>query len=132
MYDLIIKNGTVVDGTGAPRYRADVAIANGNIVDIGTPQGSAKRTIDASDLVVSPGFIDPHTHYDAQVCWDPLLSCSSWHGVTTVIMGHCGVGLAPCKPEDRKQTAMDLVTIESIPYEVLEEGVTWDWVSFAD
>jgi N-acyl-D-aspartate/D-glutamate deacylase len=132
MYDLLIKNGFVVDGTGAPRTRDDVAITDGRIVEIGTVSGPAKRTLDATDLVVTPGFIDPHTHYDAQVCWDPLLSCSSWHGVTTVIMGHCGVGLAPCKPEDRTQVAMDLVTIESIPYEALQQGVPWDWVSFSE
>jgi len=132
MYDLLIKNGVVVDGTGAPRQRADVAVADGRIVEVGSVSGAAKRTIDASDLVITPGFIDPHTHYDAQICWDPLLSCSSWHGVTTVIMGHCGVGLAPCKPDHREQVAMDLVTIESIPYEALRKGVHWEWVSFAE
>ncbi|MDB4959343.1 MAG: hypothetical protein JWO36_6912 [Myxococcales bacterium] len=132
MYDLLIKNGSIVDGTGKPRYRGDIAVSNGQIVEIGQVTGPAKRTIDATDLVVSPGFIDPHTHYDAQICWDPLFSCSSWHGVTTVMMGNCGVGLAPSKPEDRKKSAMDLVAIESIPYDVLERGVTWDWVTFAD
>ena len=132
MYDLLLKNGTVIDGTGAPRRRADVAIANGAIVEIGDVAGPATRTIDAGGLIVSPGFIDPHTHYDAQICWDPLLSCSSWHGVTTVIMGHCGVGLAPCKPDDRQQVAMDLVTIESIPFEALRKGVGWEWTTFAE
>ena len=132
MLDLLLRNGIVVDGTGAPRYRADVGIAGGRIVEVGAVQGPAQRTIDASDLVISPGFIDPHTHYDAQITWDPLLSCSSWHGVTTAIMGHCGVGLAPCRPEHRTQVAMDLVTIESIPYEALRQGVPWDWVSFAE
>jgi N-acyl-D-amino-acid deacylase len=132
VYDLLLTHGTIVDGTGAPRYRGDVGIADGRIVEIGSLSGTAKRTIDADGLVISPGFIDPHTHYDAQVCWDPLLSCSSWHGVTTAIMGHCGVGLAPCRPEHRTQVAMDLVTIESIPFEALRKGVPWDWVSFAD
>jgi len=132
MYDLVVRNGVVVDGTGAPRYRADIAISDGRIVAIGNVDGPAKRTIDAEGLVVSPGFIDPHTHYDAQICWDPLLSCSSWHGVTTAIMGHCGVGLAPCKPSHREQVAMDLVTIESIPYEALRQGVHWEWESFAE
>ena len=132
MHDLLIKNGLIVDGTGTPRFRGDVAVSQGKITAIGEVTGQARRTIDATDLVVAPGFIDPHTHYDAQICWDPMLSCSSWHGVTTVIMGHCGVGLAPCKPDDRKKVAMDLVTIESIPYDVLDEGVTWDWVTFAD
>ena len=132
MFDLLIKNGLVVDGTGTPGYSADLGIRSGTIVEIGKLSGPAKRVIDASHKVVTPGFIDPHTHYDAQVCWDPLLSCSSWHGVTTAIMGHCGVGLAPCKPADRQQVAMDLVTIESIPYEALRKGVPWDWVSFSE
>jgi N-acyl-D-aspartate/D-glutamate deacylase len=132
MHDLLIKNGVIVDGTGAPRFRGNVAVSDGKITAIGDVDGAAHRTIDANGLIVCPGFIDPHTHYDAQICWDPLFSCSSWHGVTTVIMGHCGVGLAPCKPEDRKKVAMDLVTIESIPYDVLAEGVTWDWVTFSD
>ncbi|CAN5129140.1 amidohydrolase family protein [soil metagenome] len=134
MFDLLIRNGLIVDGTGTPGYRGDVALADGRIVEIGdiAHTATARRTIDAKGLVVCPGFIDPHTHYDAQVTWDPLLSCSSWHGVTTVIMGHCGVGLAPCKPEDRDAVAMDLVTIESIPFEALKQGVPWNWVSFAE
>ncbi|MEA2678539.1 MAG: hypothetical protein QOK03_261, partial [Candidatus Binataceae bacterium] len=95
-YDLVIKNGTIVDGTGAPRFRGDVAIDRDRIVQIGKVTESAKREIDASELIVSPGFVDPHTHYDAQICWDPLISCTSWHGVTSVVMGNCGVGVAPC------------------------------------
>ena len=131
-YDLLIKNGTVVDGTGAPRYRADVAVADGQIVEIGKITDGAKRTIDAADLIVAPGFIDPHTHYDAQICWDPLISCSSWHGVTSVLMGNCGVGLAPCRPEVREIAAWDLVNVEAIPFDVLSKGITWDWVSFPE
>ena len=98
-YDLVIKNGTVVDGSGAPGYQADIAVAGGKIVEIGRIKEKGKRTIDASDLIVAPGFIDPHTHYDAQMCWDSLMTCSSWHGVTTVITGNCGVGIAPCRPD---------------------------------
>jgi len=129
-YDLLIKNGTVVDGTGSKPKRADVAIANGKIAEIGKVTEGAKKTIDASDLIVSPGFVDPHTHYDAQICWDPYITSSSWHGVTTVIMGNCGVGIAPCKPESREIAAWDLVNVEAIPFDVLGKGVTWDWETF--
>ena len=130
MLDLVIKNGMVVDGTGAPGRRADVAIQGGKIAAIGKVTESANRVIDASDLIVTPGFIDPHTHYDAQICWDPLVTCSSWHGVTTVIMGNCGVGLAPCKPAERDVATENLVHVEAIPREVLDRGLTWDWESF--
>src|SRR5215813_7787652 len=128
--DLIIRGGTVVDGTGTPGYRADVAIAQGRIVEVGKLRDSAERVIDADGLIVAPGFIDPHTHYDAQICWDPLVTCSSWHGVTTVVMGNCGVGLAPCKPAEREVAAWNLVHVEAIPYEVLNKGITWDWETF--
>lgn len=128
--DLIIRNGLVVDGTGAPRRHADVGIDAGRIVAIGKIDDSAKSIIDASDLVVAPGFVDPHTHYDAQICWDGALTPSSWHGVTSVVMGNCGVGIAPCKPAAREIAMRDLVNVEAIPYEVLERGITWDWESF--
>ena len=128
--DLIIRNGTVVDGTGAPRHQADVAIAQGRIVEVGKVRDGADRIIDAAGLIVAPGFIDPHTHYDAQICWDPLITCSSWHGVTTVVMGNCGVGLAPCKPAERDVAAWNLVHVEAIPYAVLNQGITWDWETF--
>jgi N-acyl-D-aspartate/D-glutamate deacylase len=111
-YDLLIKNGTVIDGTGAPGRRADVAIAGGKIAEIGKIADGAARVVDADGLVVSPGFIDPHTHYDAQICWDPAISPSSWHGVTSVVMGNCGVGIAPCKPEAREVAMRDLVNVE--------------------
>jgi N-acyl-D-aspartate/D-glutamate deacylase len=130
MYDLLIKNGLVVDGTGAPARRADVAVTGGKIADLGSLSGIAKRVIDASDLVVAPGFIDPHTHYDAQICWDGALTPSSWHGVTSVVMGNCGVGIAPCRPEAREIAMRDLVNVEAIPFEVLAAGITWDWESF--
>src|SRR5712692_11063600 len=130
MYDLLIRNGMVIDGTGTPRYRADVAMNGGKIAAIGKVTDGAKKVIDAGDLIVAPGFVDPHTHYDAQICWDPLISCSSWHGVTTVIMGDCGVGLAPCQPQAREVAAWDLVNVESIPFDVLAKGVSWEWESF--
>ncbi|HEY2107607.1 MAG TPA: amidohydrolase family protein [Candidatus Binataceae bacterium] len=129
-YDLLIKNGTVVDGTGAPRYLADVAIAGSRIAAIGKVSGSARKVIDASDLIVAPGFVDPHTHYDAQICWDPQVSCSSWHWITSVVMGNCGVGLAPCKPDVHEIATLDLVNVEGIPARVLNAGITWDWESF--
>jgi len=128
--DLLIKNGTLVDGTGAPARRADVAIAGGKIVEIGKLNGGAARVIDADGLAVAPGFIDPHTHYDAQICWDGAVTPSSWHGVTSVVMGNCGVGIAPCKPETREIAMRDLVNVEAIPFEVLNAGITWDWETF--
>jgi N-acyl-D-amino-acid deacylase len=131
-YDLIIKDGIVIDGTGAPRRRADIAIANGRVVEIGKVSDGAARTIDAGDLVVAPGFVDPHTHYDAQICWDPLVTCTSWHGVTSVVMGNCGVGIAPCKPNVREIAAWDLVNVEAIPFDVLKAGIRWEWQSFPE
>ena len=131
-YDLLIKNGTVVDGTGAPSYQADVAVADGKIAAIGKITDGAKKTLDAADLIVAPGFVDPHTHYDAQICWDPLITSSSWHGVTSLVMGNCGVGLAPCRPENQEIAAWDLVNVEAIPFEVLGKGVTWDWTTFPE
>lgn len=124
--EILIRNGTLIDGTGAPARRADVAIAGGKIV----PPGNAKRIIDAEGLVVAPGFVDPHTHYDAQICWDGATTPSSWHGVTSVVMGNCGVGIAPCKPAAREIAMRDLVNVEAIPFEVLDAGITWDWESF--
>ena len=131
-YDLVIRNGTVVDGTGATRVHADIAVKDGIIVEVGKVAGTATRTIDAKDLIVAPGFVDPHTHYDAQICWDSVTSPSCWHGVTTVMMGNCGVGLAPCRPETREVAAWDLVNVEAIPFDVLSKGVTWDWETFPE
>jgi N-acyl-D-amino-acid deacylase len=129
-YDVLIKNGTVVDGTGAPARRADVAIAAGKIAEIGNIKEGAKKVIDASDLIVAPGFVDPHTHYDAQICWDSYLTSSSSHGVTSVMMGNCGVGIAPCKPNVHEIATWDLVNVEAIPFDVLNKGITWDWETF--
>jgi N-acyl-D-amino-acid deacylase len=131
-YDLLIKNGMLVDGTGAPARRADVAITGGTIAEIGRVTGGATTVIDAADLVVAPGFIDPHTHYDAQICWDGAVTPSSWHGVTSVIMGNCGVGIAPCKPKAREVAMRDLVNVEAIPFDVLNMGITWDWETFPE
>ena len=125
--DIVLRNGTVVDGSGAPARRADIGIAGGKIV----PPGPAKRTIDVEGRVVAPGFIDPHTHYDAQICWDGGITPSSWHGVTSVVMGNCGV-FAPCAPRAREIAMRDLVNVESIPFEVLDAGISWDWESFPE
>jgi len=131
-YDLVIKNGMLVDGTGAPARRADVAITGGTIAEVGRVTDGAARVIDADGLVVAPGFIDPHTHYDAQICWDGAVTPSSWHGVTSVIMGNCGVGIAPCKPKAREVAMRDLVNVEAIPFDVLNMGITWDWETFPE
>jgi len=132
MYDLVIRGGTVVDGTGGSKTIADIAVKDGIIVEIGKISGRTQSSIDATDLIVAPGFVDPHTHYDAQICWDDLTSPSSWHGVTSVMMGNCGVGLAPCRPKDREVASWDLVNVEAIPFEVLRKGVTWDWETFPE
>ena len=131
-YDLLIKSGTVIDGTGAPARRADVAIKGGKIAKIGEVKDGAVRVIDAGDCVVAPGFIDPHTHYDAQICWDPGITPSSWHGVTSVVMGNCGVGIAPCRLQTREIAMRDLVNVEGIPFDVLNAGITWEWESFPE
>jgi N-acyl-D-aspartate/D-glutamate deacylase len=131
-FDLVIRNGLVVDGTGRPGQRADVAIADGRIAEMGQVSGAAKASIDAADCVVAPGFIDPHTHYDAQICWDGALTPSAWHGVTSVVLGNCGVGLAPCRPDTREVAMRDLVNVEAIPFDVLERGISWDWETFPE
>jgi N-acyl-D-amino-acid deacylase len=130
--DLLIRNGTIVDGSGAARYRGDVGIEGDRIVEIGRIRSGAGRTIDADGLVVAPGFIDGHTHMDAQVAWDSLGSCSCWHGVTTVIMGNCGFALAPCKPEAREWFARCLTAVEDIPTEAMLAGIDWTWETFPE
>lgn len=130
--DLVIRGGTVVDGSGKARFTADVGIANGKIVEVGRVTSVAARTIDADGLMVSPGFIDGHTHMDAQVAWDPLGTCSCWHGVTSVIMSNCGFALAPCKPEDRDWYARCLSAVEDIPTEAMAAGIDWSWETFPE
>jgi len=130
--DLLIRNGTVVDGSGAARYRADVGITDGRIAEIGRIRSAAARTIDADGLIVAPGFIDGHTHMDAQVAWDRIGSCSCWHGVTSVIMGNCGFALAPCPPEEREWYARCLTAVEDIPTEAMLAGIDWTWESFPE
>jgi len=130
--DLIVKNGTIVDGSGMGRYRADVGVKNGKIVEIGRIRAPAQRTIDADGLIVAPGFIDGHTHMDAQVNWDRSGTCSCWHGVTTVIMGNCGFALAPCPPDQREWFARCLTAVEDIPPEAMMAGIDWNWETFPE
>ncbi|MGE0680456.1 MAG: amidohydrolase family protein [Candidatus Binatia bacterium] len=134
LYDLLLKGGTVIDGTGRPGFTADVAITGDRIAAVAgnIAARDASKVLDAQGLVICPGFIDHHTHYDAQVLWDPLVTCSSWHGVTSIIMGNCGVGLAPCKPEDREALVGDLVNVEGMSLDVLQQGVHWSWESIGD
>ena len=136
MTDLVISNATLVDGSGEPQRMSDIAINNGKIVEVG-PAGSisttsSRRTIDADGLVVTPGFVDVHTHYDAQVSWDPLLTPSSWHGVTTAVMGNCGVGFAPAHPQ-RHQWLIELMEgVEDIPGAAMTDGIDWQWETFPE
>jgi N-acyl-D-amino-acid deacylase len=131
-YDLIIRGGTVVDGTGAPAHTADVAVTDGVIVEVGRVAGTARRIVEADGLTVTPGFVDVHTHFDGQATWDPHLTPSCWHGVTTAIMGNCGIGFAPVR-SDRHDWLVDLMEgVEDIPGSALSEGITWEWESFGE
>ena len=132
MHDLVIRGGTIIDGSGGARFTGDVAIDNGVITAVGTVSGKGKKEIDAKGLLVTPGFVDVHTHYDAQVSWDALISPSCWHGVTTVVMGNCGVGFAPARPEQHEALIRLMEGVEDIPGAVLTEGMKWEWESFAE
>ena len=132
MYDTIIKGGTVHDGTGAEPFIADIAIAGGRIAAVGTMGASAREVIDATGLMVTPGFIDIHTHYDGHVTWSERLSPTAEHGVTTIVIGNCGVGFAPCRPEDRAGLILLMEGVEDIPGIVMSEGLPWDWESFPE
>ena len=126
-YDLVIKNGNVIDGSGLPGFHGDVAVSGGRIVEIGKVNGPARQTLNADGMVVSPGIIDNHTHYDAQVTWDPLCTYSCYHGVTTVVMGNCSLAMAPAHKEDRANLAGVLSHVEAIPLEAIQAGVNWTW-----
>ncbi|MEQ1880577.1 MAG: amidohydrolase family protein [Burkholderiales bacterium] len=130
--DLLIRGGTVVNGSGGKRFVADVGISNGRIAKVGRIGDAARRTIDADGLIVSPGFIDGHTHMDAQVMWDPLGSCSCFHGVTSVVMSNCGFTLAPCKPADREWYANSLSYVEDISTDAMAAGIDWTWETFPE
>ena len=131
-YDVVIKNGTVVDGTGRAPYRADVAIQGDRIAEIGKITESAKRTLDVEGHIVTPGFVDIHTHLDAQIFWDPIASSSCWHGVTSVVMGNCGVTFAPCKPQDREYLAHLMESVEDIPAATIMAGMPWQWETYGE
>ena len=131
-FDLVIRNGRVVDGTGGPAFEADVAVRDGRIVQVGQVAGRGAEEIDATGKLVTPGFVDIHTHYDGQATWDSHMQPSAWHGVTTVVMGNCGVGFAPCKPDDHGRLIRLMEGVEDIPFPVLSEGLPWNWESFPD
>ena len=131
-YDLLIKNGTLIDGSGLPRFRADVGISQGKIAAIGRIRDGAHEVIDAEGHVVAPGFVDAHTHMDAQVFWDPLGTCSCWHGVTSVVMGNCGFSLAPCAEQDKLLVMRNLERAEDIAPEAMEAGIAWSWTTYPE
>ena len=131
-YDLVIKNGVLIDGSGLPRYRADVAVHNGRIAATGRIRAPAHEVIDADGLVVTPGFIDGHTHMDAQVFWDPLGTCSCYHGVTSVVMGNCGFSLAPCSASAKHLVVRNLQRAEDISLDAMEAGIEWKWTTFPE
>jgi N-acyl-D-amino-acid deacylase len=131
-YDLVIKNGVLIDGSGLPRYHADVAVRHGRIVSIGRIRERAREVIDADGLVVAPGFVDGHTHMDAQIFWDPLGTCSCWHGVTTVVMGNCGFTLAPCPESQKHLVVRNLERAEDIAAEAMAAGIEWKWTTFPE
>ena len=132
MVDLLIKNARIVDGSGMPSFVGDVAVAGGSIADVGRIKDGGRRTIDAQGLVLAPGFIDFHTHLDAQLLWDPIATSSCWHGITTVIPGNCGLTLAPARPQDRDGILDSFVRVEAMPLGVLKQAVTWEWESFGE
>jgi N-acyl-D-aspartate/D-glutamate deacylase len=131
-FDLVVRNGLVADGTGSAAREADIAVNNGNIARVGRFEGSGREEIDAKGKLVTPGFVDIHTHYDGQATWDERMQPSSWHGVTTVVMGNCGVGFAPCRPDDHDRLIRLMEGVEDIPFPVLSEGLPWTWESYGD
>jgi N-acyl-D-amino-acid deacylase len=131
-FDLVIRNGVVIDGSGLPRYRADVGVRGGRIVSIGRIREHARQVLDAEGRVVAPGFIDGHTHMDAQIFWDPLGTCSCWHGITTVVMGNCGFTLAPCADKDKHLVMRNLERAEDISADAMNVGIEWSWTTFRE
>lgn len=130
--DVVIRNGSVYDGEGGSPIIADIAIDGRTITAVGIVEGGGREEIDASGHIITPGFVDLHSHYDAQAMWDPKLISSAWHGVTTVVMGNCAVGFAPAKPEDRPYLVEVMESVEEIPQAVMDAGLAWDWESFPE
>src|SRR5712691_5077061 len=132
-FDVVLRGGIVIDGTQAQRYQADLGIRNGRVAALGRLKSSeGVRVLDASGMIVAPGFIDLHTHYDAQLFWDPYLTLSGWHGVTSVVIGNCGFGFAPMRPEMRERAMLTMTRVEAIPHESMRRGLPWDWVTYPE
>src|SRR5436309_3675576 len=132
-FDVVLRGGIVIDGTQSQRYQADVGIRNGRLARIGRLRSSeGRRVLDADGMIVAPGFIDLHTHYDAQLFWDPYLTLSGWHGVTSVVIGNCGFGFAPMRPEMRERAMLTMTRVEAIPHESMRRGLPWDWVTYPE
>ena len=132
-FDVVLRGGIVIDGTQAQRYQSDVGIRNGRIARIGRLRATdGRRVLDAEGMIVAPGVIDLHTHYDAQLFWDPYLTLSGWHGVTSVVIGNCGFGFAPVQPDFRERAMLTMVRTEAIPLASMKAGMPWDWVSFPE
>src|SRR6185312_6736151 len=131
-FDIVIRGGTIMDGNGGTPFIGDVAVTDGKIAEVGKVSGRGQDEVDADGLSVTPGFVDIHTHYDGQAMWDSHLAPSSWHGVTTVVMGNCGVGFAPVRKTDRDRLIELMEGVEDIPGVALHEGLSWNWESFGD
>ena len=132
LHDLVIRNGKIINGSGDQAFIGDIAIDNEKITQVGKVDKAGIKEIDAEENLVTPGWVDIHTHYDGQVCWDPYLTPSSWHGVTTVVMGNCGVGFAPVRPGDENFLIQLMEGVEDIPGSALHEGIEWEWETFPE
>ena len=133
-FDVLIRGGTVVDGTRVPKFKADMGIKDGRVAQVGgrMDPADADQVLEADGLIVAPGFVDLHTHYDAQIQWDPYCTISGWHGVTSVVLGNCGFGFAPVREEERDRAMLTMSRTEAIPFESMKEGMIWDWITFPE